>query len=852
MATVRPRQPPRARSIVPWLKYWHVRTWSIRTKLGLSFGLALAFVVAVGAIGGAQLLGFNRLAATIVDDWLPNMKELGAIKRAMVEHRLLAARELEAASWGQRTQAESEITVAEARHKAALANFNRLTTGPVEKSFLIQYTASWNAYWSAFREAAQFAGRGETDKARETFANRAEPAFETATVKIDELLGLSERSALAASKEANRIRADALWLMVGIILAGALGAGAAVWWINRNVSRPILQVSHAMRRLAAGDDSVRVGEGRQRSDEIGDLVEAALSYRASLRQLRLLSEQASLAHRHLDAATSNMAVGVCLFDAERRLVFANQAYADMYGLPAALMQPGTAWHDIVLFRVNNGVYGAEGRDKYVEHVQDTVDRTERFTELVSLADGRKINLIHQPLAEGGWVTTHDDVTDLKRNEERIYHLAHHDSLTDLPNRRALADRLNQLLAARADNPGIAVLCLDVDYLKSVNDTLGHPVGDALLKAIAQRLRSASRKGDTVARFGGDEFVVVQAGVDQPGNATELAQRIIDAVSAPYSIDGNEVVIGISVGIALGPAHGSTADQLINNGDVALYRAKAEGRGTYRFYEPDMDADVRARRLLELDLRRALPQSEFKLVYQPIVKLATGAIVAFEALLRWDHPQRGPIAPTDFIPVAEDVGLIKAIGEWVLHEACATAATWPGEIGVAVNLSPVQFRGNRLMTAVAAALAAGGLSPRRLELEVTESVLLGNTEATLALLSELRSLGVRIAMDDFGTGYSSLSYLRRFPFDKIKIDQSFIRDLADAGTSRAIVRAAAGLGSSLGVATTAEGVETKWQLGRIREEGCTEAQGYLLSRPVSADQIPGLLLRWELDWRRLAA
>jgi diguanylate cyclase (GGDEF)-like protein len=405
----------------------------------------------------------------------------------------------------------------------------------------------------------------------------------------------------------------------------------------------------------------------------------------------------------------------------------------------------------------------------------------------------------------------------------------------------------ELVRVRPEQP-IAVLCLDLDNFKAVNDTLGHPIGDALLKSVAQRLSACLQASDTVARLGGDEFVIVQAAGAQPVAATMLAQQLIETMAEPFEIEGHSVVIGTSVGIALAPNDGSDPDELLKNADMALYRAKAEGRGTYRFFEAKMDADMQARRLLEVDLRGALARNEFEVYYQPLVDLQTARLNGFEALLRWHHPQRGLVSPAEFIPLAEEIGLITPIGAWVLKQACSDAVNWPGELTVAVNLSPVQFKSKTLTLDVVAALGASGLPASRLELEITEAVMLHDTETTLDTLTQLKALGARISMDDFGTGYSSLSYLRSYPFDKIKIDRSFVGELGKKKDCVAIIRAVAGLGGSLGMTTTAEGVETNEQLEILRTEGCTQVQGYLFSPPRPARDIPGLVARFGVHQR----
>ena len=422
-------------------------------------------------------------------------------------------------------------------------------------------------------------------------------------------------------------------------------------------------------------------------------------------------------------------------------------------------------------------------------------------------------------------------------------MARHDALTNLPNRRLFHERLDAALSRLGRGDRVSVLCLDLDQFKPVNDTLGHPVGDELLKEIAARLQSCVREGDTVVRLGGDEFAIVQTGKGLlASDAAALAGRLLEVVSAPYFIQGHQIVIGTSIGISFAPDDGTNPDELLRSADLALYRAKIDGRGIYRFFEPGMDARAQARRVLELELRAALTRGEFDLHYQPIHSLRDGKITQFEALIRWNHPLRGEVAPGDFIPVAEETGLIADIGDWVLRKACLDATSWSQPLSVAANISAAQFRNRRLYAAVVSALAESGLAPERLELEITETVLLHDTENNLATLHKLRALGIRISMDDFGTGYSSLSYLRSFPFDRIKIDRSFVHDLAKRQDASAIVRVVVSLGNSLGIPTTAEGVETAEQLNLLRAEGCTEVQGFYFGQPRPNCEIENILAR----------
>jgi diguanylate cyclase (GGDEF)-like protein len=551
-------------------------------------------------------------------------------------------------------------------------------------------------------------------------------------------------------------------------------------------------------------------------------------------------QRLALEKQRLDTAINNMSQGLVMFDAAERLVVCNNLYIEMYGLSPEIVKPGSSFLQILRYRAQVGDFLHREPEEY------------RTGHLVAMAQGKVTNLILEgakgrevlvttsPMADGGWVATHEDITERRKTEAKIEYMAHHDALTDLPNRLLLYAQLRQMLARSKRGEHSAVFCLDLDHFKDVNDAHGHSVGDLLLKSVADRLRQCVRDADTVARLGGDEFAIMQVGASQPMDATSLASRLIEVIAAPYQLGSHQVVVELSIGIALAPDDGLDPEQLLRNADLALYRAKSDGRGLYRFFEPEMDARMQARRRLEIDLRKAITNGEFELFYQPLVNMQTECVTGFEALIRWHHPERGMIPPLDFIPVAEETGLIVSIGDWVLRQACSEAATWPHEMKIAVNLSPVQFKSKSLLTSVISALAASGLSPTRLELEITESVLLQDADATLAVLQELRGLGIRISMDDFGTGYSSLGYLRKFPFDKIKIDQSFIFDMSDDSDSLAIVRAVIAMGSSLGIATTAEGVETPEQFNQLKLEGCTEVQGYLFSPPRPAGDVKGLL------------
>ncbi len=508
-----------------------------------------------------------------------------------------------------------------------------------------------------------------------------------------------------------------------------------------------------------------------------------------------------------DVALNNMSQALCMVDQQQRVIVCNSRFLELFELPANMVQPGSLIEEVF--------YNAAAMSRYERDVIEAICEKQR--ELITAgctgnffqenADGHAIAVSHRPMPGNGWVATYEDISERRQAEARIHFMAHHDALTCLPNRLLFEDRLGQLLKGmRQEDGGAAVLCIDLDHFKDVNDSLGHPAGDQLLKQVAQRLLECVRGGDVVARLGGDEFAILQSAACQPEYAEGLARRLVKALRTPYDIDGTRVVIGASVGIAIATGDGKDVNHLLKNADIALYKAKGEGRGTYCLFEAEMDVQLQARRAMELDLLEAIDKHELILFYQPLFNLETNKVSGFEALLRWRHPSLGMISPAQFIPIAEEIGLIARIGEWVLRQACHDAVTWPVDVTVAVNLSPLQFRSNDLVHTVRASLDASGLPPRRLELEITESALLKDNDKVLATLHELRDLGVEIALDDFGTGYSSLSYLRSFPFDKIKIDQSFVREMDRRPDCLAIVQSVAQLAQKLGMATTAEGVE----------------------------------------------
>lgn len=601
------------------------------------------------------------------------------------------------------------------------------------------------------------------------------------------------------------------------------------------VSIAVVLVQRKLVRLAA-QERIRVKALEEAVSE-GEERRAALTCE--------LKQQADIS----SAALSSMAQGLSMFDGQDRLITFNRHYAEIYALPAELLELGTPLVDILNHCVANGSL-PEKLEYYLGESRDSGWNSSHSE--MALGDGAIIEIQRRPLPGGGWVATHEDITDRRRAAQRSDYLASHDELTGLPNRTAFAEQLQAAISRLDQGQAFALHSVDLDRFKEVNDTLGHPVGDELLKQVSARLRETVGNHELISRLAGDEFAILQPNLANREDAAALAKRMINALSEPFQFDDHTIAIGASIGIALAPQDSRLAGDLLKKSDLALYRAKADSRGNHFFFELGMDARLRERRELETDLRIAIQKGQFELHYQPLLNVAAHTITGFEALIRWRHPTRGLLPPVEFIAAAEETGLIIPIGEWVLRQACRDASKWPEPIRVAVNLSAAQFKRGDLHTMTATALAAAGLAPERLELEITESVLLHDETWVRTVLQQLRNLGVHIAMDDFGTGYSSLSYLRSFPFSKIKIDQSFVSDLSDTSDALAIVQATIQLSKKLGMCTTAEGVETIEQLDILAAEGCTEVQGFHISRAIPAFEIRAFLNGYRNDEARSAA
>jgi diguanylate cyclase (GGDEF)-like protein len=599
---------------------------------------------------------------------------------------------------------------------------------------------------------------------------------------------------------------------------------------------------------------VKLGTDRSIVTLIDVSASVAKEQRLKLAEAALREAEASLAMMHerersdralgiqarrFGTALDTMAQALCMFDATGGLIVANERVAEMLGMQPGSISLGVSFEALLARAPDATDLQQEDVDSLCGGFRQSMAAGRHAMHIHPLLDGRILAMNFAPMDGDGCLVTFEDITERSLAEARIIHMANHDALTGLPNRVKFHERLGEAVARSGRGETSAILYLDLDHFKIVNDTLGHSVGDALLIEVGKRLRQEIREIDTVARMGGAEFAIVQYGAMQPDDAVILAKRVIEVLSLPYAINGHDVTIGTSVGIVVIPDDGQDAHDLLRKADLALYGAKADGRGAYRFFETALQERMQVRRTLEIDLRKALGNGEFEVFYQPLMNISTRSVTGFEALLRWNHPERGLVPPIEFIPMAEEIGLIVPIGKWVLRQACADAATWPVHIKVAVNVSALQFTGlggRALIGDVAGALESSSLDPKRLDLEITETVMLDDVEGTLATLHRLKDLGVGIAMDDFGTGYSSLNYLRRFPFTKVKIDRSFIETLGTGVECDAIVTAIAVLCTTLGMTTVAEGVETEDQLRHLRNGHCGEAQGYLFSRPRRAHEV----------------
>jgi diguanylate cyclase (GGDEF)-like protein len=803
---------------------------TIASRLYLVGALALAAVLVLAGVSIFFAANTWRTADSLYRSGLVTAVEAGRIELYLERHRrLIEAAPLEFDRIELTRRRDEADEVARSVDELIVRSGTDYT-GEVAAAL----PGLWRMGAEVLRLADNFAQAAALDVLKFYLVEAARLQARVRVYRVDRVSG-ANREALALANDA---RALVDWVTVLSVIA-ALLIGPLAFYLLRGMVLRLEQITVAMRQLAHSDMDVVI-EVDGRTDEIGEMAEALSVFRTN--GVQLLEHKARLEklNEWLDIAFNNMERGLCMFDSDRKLIVCNSVYQNLYSLTDDLVRPGTPLQDILENR-SISIESIEWKGRRTN--KDAVDLITEFavgqangSMRVHLLDGRTIDVMTKRLPDGGWVAVHEDVTERFEAAEKISRLARQDTLTELANRHHFLECLEAATGGLDYGQNFALHVIDLDRFKEVNDSFGHPVGDALLIAVGRRLRALTRSGDVVARFGGDEFAIIQDRVTCKADAEALGNRIAAELGEPFDLAGHNLRIGGTIGVALAPEHGCVADELMKNADLALYQAKGEERGTVQVFDPEMQGRLREGRALEAELALATQRGEMMLFYQPIISLSSDRVAGCEALIRWRHPSRGMVSPAEFIPLAESNGFIQEIGAWALREACRTAALWPDDLKVAVNLSIAQFSGPDLAEIAADALAESGLAPERLELEVTETLLLGDDPATLEILHRLRDLGIAIALDDFGTGYSSLSHLRSFPFDKIKIDQSFVRDLPQRRNCEAIVGAVARLASSLDMTTVAEGVETADHLEKVRAAGCDFVQGYLFARPVPEDKI----------------
>jgi diguanylate cyclase (GGDEF)-like protein len=812
-------------------RLWALVRYGIAAKLYLLTAISIAALLVL-ATASIHFATQTKLAAErLYREGVTGIQTVTQLEVLFEQHRALitaAPAELDRGRLQNRQQAIEAVN--KLINKSVLTELSQGDTpkGILQTEIAVQVPKLREAGYRVLMFAENFA----QDKALEVSQG---DYSQSANVIQTALQGWYQEQIRTVDREVNRLSKASndliLWVVASALVAFVLIGPVTLWAKHRILSR-LDKITAVMHRLCSNELGVDVPYIEAR-DEMGDIARTIDVFKANAIAL-------GLTHIQLDAALNNMVQGLCMFDSQHRLVLCNDRFLEIFRLSGEAINPGMSLLAVIqcIASANGFPKGAAERADKSYRARAFVNGSDSYQQ--DFADGRTIAVSRRELPSGGWVDTHEDITERRRAEKQIAYMAEYDTLTDLPNRNLYQRKLAEALESAITTDQVAIFCLDLDGFKGVNDMYGHPVGDELLKQVARRLDRCVGDQGVVARLGGDEFAILQCGRQQPDGANELALMVTETLNAPYTLSGNQAVVGASIGIAISSGDASSSDELLKCADMALYGAKADGRGNCRFFEHEMNARVKARRRLELDLRIAITEKQFEMFYQPIVSVGSSEVVAFEALIRWRHPDRGMVSPGEFIPVAEETGLIIPLGEWILRQVCADALSWPRDIRVAINLSPIQFRSPDLVQTVFSALAATHLEPGRLELEITETALLQDNEAVLAKLHQLKSYGIQISMDDFGTGYSSLSYLRSFPFDKIKIDQCFVRGLGKKEDALAIIRAVIGLGKNLGMTTTAEGVETGDQLSVLRQERCDEVQGFLFSPAVRLKETHHLL------------
>jgi diguanylate cyclase (GGDEF)-like protein/PAS domain S-box-containing protein len=826
--------------------------FSIATQIHAAFGVLLLSVLAFGAVYLERLSAMNDVALANRDDFLPSERQLGQLRTSVRQYRIEEAGVLLARDPPELASAQAQLQqAAQTVERARAANEPLITPGTDDRRFMDAFDAAWRAYRASSARLAQGAGAaGGAQRLREAYGGAEQTDYRAAIAAVTDDIVLNFREGVDAENRAIRNYSLTRWMGLAAFVAALLTSTTLGVLLSRTLAHPVRLMTVAMQRLAAGDYGVAI-PSRQRRDELGMMAASLEQFRVGLAETERLRarENAQTAELRDSEARfrtvfDSVTEGIFIADSHGRFVEVNPSGCQMFGYTREEL----IGSDIV--RLSSGAppytqlaavewisrARRDGPQTFEWHCQAKGGRlfwAEICARITSFA-GREVSL-----------ATLRDVSDRKEAERRIRQMVRQDALTGLPNRQVLVDAVEGAIARVSRDASLfAVMFLDLDHFKDVNDTLGHPAGDDLLRAVAARLRGAVRNSDLVVRFGGDEFAVLMPEVREDALAGSLAAKLIAALDPPFSIQGNDIRIGTSIGIAVGNAATRSVEAMLAHADVALYRAKAEGRGTYRFFDDSMDAKVRARVTLVAQLREAIESGQLFLVYQPQVELSSGRVTGIEALVRWRHPERGILTPGQFIAEAESSGLIVPLGRVVLREACRQARLWSDSgllpARMAVNLSAAELRAPlELEQFIRGTLTETGLDPRRLEVELTETVLMGNGTAPHQVLAALRALGIGLAIDDFGTGFSSLDYLRRFPADRLKIAREFVDQLERAGNA-AVVKATIGLARELGMAVIAEGVETERQVDLLSAWGCSDGQGFHFARPMTAQELEPML------------
>lgn len=804
---------------------------SIRTQLAFAFCAMLALIVGMGIFHARQLETVGVAAQDIRDVALPKILMVNELQLSFDTHYVLAQRRKQATDFRQLARIVEEMRAARDLFEDQLATLDRAVSGPAEQDMVQNLTTLWGTYNTSLRGVLDLKEQGELRRARAKMETETQALAGDVRQVLSELVQAAREETARMSREVdNQLQRGKLLSFISLSL-GAIATLGALLWVARNISQPLRSISAAMQRLTEGADETPIPDPGARSDEIAVLAQAAAAFRCSMINTKQLATEVERERSKLAATVRNMPIGLCMFDLSGHLTVANRAFQKIFDVPRTLLVPGAAQASVLAEIGKTRV--AEGDLSLADMAANVVFEAKPRSAIWSLEDERHISVIFQPTPDG-WMMICEDVTDRIEAEKNIRRMARQDALTGLANRLAFQEAIDAAFDTAEAALPVAVMLVDLDRFKYVNDTLGHPVGDQLLQQVAARLNWVVGEDDMVARLGGDEFAIIQAGQTQPEAAIDLGQQVIDQLHSIFPIEDHQVSIGGSVGIALLPNDGQNTNEIMRHADLALYEVKENGKGHCRLFEQSMSERQSAMQSLEQALRDALQADEFQMLFQPIYDIRSGDLYGAEALLRWQHPVRGLLPAAEFIPLAEELGLMRELGRRVLAMSFETAATWPEDQKISINLSPTQFHTNDVLSDILQAVDAAGLDPARVELEITETVLLDKSAGSLEALAALRKHGMKVSLDDFGTGYSSLRHLRAFPFDRVKIDTSFVGALSKDPSAAEIVSAICALCASFGIKVIAEGVETEDQLEFVRKAGCAIGQGTHLGAPMPGE------------------